>query len=97
MIKFHGEEILQRGRGIGGVVKIPKMVFKPFTKTKSNFNGLRYYDDCRTCQQYGRVLHEIEGYDNKGFVNDEFVATRQYERKLQEKEGYNNKGFVIDE
>ena len=43
------------------------------------------------------MLHEIEGYDNKGFVNDEFVTTRQYERKLYEKEGYNNKGFVIDE
>ena len=70
-LKFKGEEVLQRGRGIGGLVKLPKMVFKPFTKTKSNFNGLKYYDDCRTCQQYGRVLHEMEGYDNKVFVGDD--------------------------
>ena len=87
---------MQRGWGIGGLVKVPKMVFKPFTSKKSNFNGLRYYDDCRTCRQYGRVLHEIEGYDNKGFVNDEFIKNKKNGAKLQKKEGYYNEGFVND-
>ena len=55
------------GRGIVGLVQLPKMMFKPFTSKKTNFKGLKYYDDCRICQKYGRILHEREGYDNKEF------------------------------
>ena len=72
MGKFKGEEILQRRKGMGGLVKMPQLFYNPFVKKNSINSHLGYYDNCRTCQQYGRVLHEIEkGYDNKGFVSDE--------------------------
>ena len=71
-LRFRGGERIQRGRGIGGMLKLPRSVFNPFSERKSKNNNVGYYDNCRTCQQYGRVLHEIEkGYDNKGFVSDE--------------------------
>ena len=71
-LRFGGGERIQRGRGVGGLLKLPRSVFNPFSERKSTNNNVGYYDNCRTCQQYGRVLHEIEkGYDNKGFVSDE--------------------------
>ena len=71
-LRFGGGERIQRGRGVGGLLKLPRSVFNPFSGRKSTNNHVGYYDNCRTCQQYGRVLHEIEkGYDNKGFVSDE--------------------------
>ena len=72
MVKFKSEDILQRGRGIGGFLKFHRNVFRPSAKKKSKTNNLGYYDNCRAFQQYGRVLHEMEkGQDNKGFVSDE--------------------------
>ena len=71
-LRFGGGERLQRGRGVGGLLKLPRSVFNPFSGRKSTNNNVGYYDNYKTCQQYGRVLHEIEkGYDNKGFVSDE--------------------------
>ena len=64
-----------RGNGIGGFFKpqgFSRRFVKPFGKKESKQNNVGYFDDCRTCQQYGRVLHEIEkGSDNKAFVSDE--------------------------
>ena len=66
---------IQHGRGVGGVLKMRRTLTSPFTKikSKSKKNKIGYYDECRACQKYGRVLHILEeeemGYDNKGFIN----------------------------
>ena len=70
---FRGGKKLQRGRGIGGVLKSIQALFKP--KEKKRKVKLRYFPECKACQKYGRQLHVVEeedlAYDNKGFVHDD--------------------------